>query len=195
MDELIEIDGGIFYAINAARSRFFDWFFAGISSHWFFALVVVAFVTYISVVKLKSHFWILLLLVALAFLFADRLSVVCFKDTFERLRPSHSLVHVFNVRFSDFDLQYANKGGQYGFVSSHAANLFCLATIFAKTASKNAIFCIFLSLWALLTMYSRIYCGYHYLTDVGCGALFGIMVGRILYRIYEEVCLRGLIRT
>lgn len=98
-----------------------------------------------------------------------------FKDTVCRLRPCHALpdVHLFRE----------GCGGQYGFVSSHAANAFALVMFFwfryrRKNSSTHArIVPICLLVWAVLVCYSRIYLGKHYPGDILCGALFGLLVG------------------
>ncbi|MEE1098138.1 MAG: phosphatase PAP2 family protein [Bacteroidales bacterium] len=185
MDKLIEFDIWLFYLINGARSNFADWFFSVISSHLFFGLVVFFLVLGLSVSQFKKRFWHLLILVAVCFLLADRISVLCFKDVFMRLRPSHALEGVNLVKFSDFQLIYDSKGGLYGFVSSHATNAFCLATVFAKLSRKRNLLIPILIVWGLLTMYSRVYCGVHYPTDVLCGAILGIAIGLLISYIYE----------
>ncbi len=195
MNELIKADTELFYAINGANNTFFDWFFAIISAHTFIGIVVFLLVLRLSITKYKKHFWVLLALVGLSFLLADRISVMCFKDVFLRLRPSHGLEDVHLVRLSDFALLYGNKGGLYGFVSSHATNVFSLATLFAKLNGKNKVLYLLLGLWGLLTMYSRIYCGYHYPLDVICGAVLGIIIGLIIYHTYDRTLIQRYMRN
>lgn len=177
MDKLIACDTQLFYLLNGARSSFWDWFFAIISSHLFFGIFIFAMVLWHSVSQFKKSFWHILILVAVCFLLADRISVLCFKDVFMRLRPSHALEGVNLVKFSDFQLIYDSKGGLYGFVSSHATNALCLTTVFATISRHRKSVILIMGTWSLLTMYSRIYCGVHYPTDVICGALLGIAIG------------------
>lgn len=177
MDSLIAYDTQLFYLINGARGSFGDWFFAIISSHLFFGLFIFAMVLWLSFSQFKKSFWHILILVAVCFLLADRISVLCFKDVFERLRPSHALEGVYLVKLSDFQLIYDNKGGLFGFVSSHATNALCLTTVFATISRHRKSVILIMGIWSLLTMYSRIYCGVHYPTDVICGALLGIVIG------------------
>lgn len=188
LDKLKEWDTALFYAINDARSNFLDWFFAIISSHWFFAIIVLVFA--FSIWKVRFKFKVLpliviVLLVSLCFLFADRISVLCFKDVVERLRPSHVLQDVHLVALRNLQLIYDSKGGLYGFVSSHTANLCCIAVIYAKLSSKKKITILCLALWAVLTAYSRVYCGVHYPMDVICGGLLGFVLGEIIYYVFS----------
>lgn len=77
-------------------------------------------------------------------------------------------------------------GGQYGFVSSHAANTFAVATFLTAALRKRYKWMgIVLFLWAFISSYSRIYIGYHYPGDIVCGAILGILVGLILWKVFQ----------
>ena len=186
IEYLNDLDTQAFYLINSARNDFFDWFFAVISSHLFFALVVASIFICFAYKNFKKTWWIVLILIGLCFLLGDRVSVMGFKDVFERLRPSHALQDVFLVKFKDFHLVYTSKGGMYGFVSSHATNAFCIATLFGLISRKRPSW-ILLLLWAFLTAYSRIYCGVHYPGDVICGGLLGVVLGWLIYFLYTKI--------
>ena len=116
----------------------------------------------------------------LTFALADSLSVVLFKDVFERLRPCH------NPEFDGIIHLLEYKGGYFGFVSSHAANVFALAT-FTLLYLKKRLYTILIIVWATLVSYSRIYVGKHYPGDVICGALFGILIALIIFYIFQKV--------
>ena len=116
---------------------------------------------------------------------ASTAPVLCFKDVVERLRPSHALQDVHLVALRNLQLIYDSKGGLYGFVSSHTANLCCIAVIYAKLSSKKKITISCLALWAVLTAYSRVYCGVHYPMDVICGGLLGFVLGEIIYYVFS----------
>ena len=75
-------------------------------------------------------------------------------------------------------------GGRYGFVSSHAANTFAVAT-FLTAALRKSYRSIgwWLFAWALISSYSRIYIGVHYPGDVLAGAVLGILVGLIIWKL------------
>ena len=186
IETLNKLDTSLFYIINAARNEFFDWFFAVISSHLFFGIVVFGILLAFTYKNFKKTWWVVLLLIGLCFLLGDRVSVMGFKDVFERLRPSHALEDVFLVKFKDFQLVYNSKGGLYGFVSSHATNAFCIATAFSLISRKRTA-ALLLFIWAILTGYSRIYCGVHYPGDVICGALLGILLGYFVYFLYNKL--------
>ena len=113
--------------------------------------------------------------ITLLILCADQFSGVL-KHTIQRLRPSNDpsfgqLVHVF-----------FRKGGQFGFVSAHAANTFAIAT-FTTLLFKNRRYMVFIFPWAAIIAYSRIYLGVHYPGDVLGGAILGIGVGIGIYKL------------
>ncbi|MDD2488578.1 MAG: phosphatase PAP2 family protein [Bacteroidales bacterium] len=187
MKTLLDKDKEFFYLINGNRSEFFDYIFAFLSHNLSFVILILGAFVFLSIKEYKKQFWILIILIALSFLLADRISVLCFKDVFERLRPSHALEGVNLVKLNSWNLIYDYKGGQFGFVSSHAANAFSLATIFSLLGKKYKIFSLIMFLWAILVGYSRVYCGVHYLGDVICGALLGVLIGYFIVSIYKLV--------
>jgi undecaprenyl-diphosphatase len=96
---------------------------------------------------------------------------VFIKNLVERPRPTHdpdiaNLVHIVN--------NY--RGGTYGFVSSHAANVFGVAT-FLSNKFKNNQWSFFLLAWAAVVSYSRVYLGVHYPLDIIFGAVLGALIG------------------
>ena len=94
-----------------------------IDSHDFhLALVIVAAFGLATLRREPKRWWLLLAAIGLCFLLADRGSVMLFKDTVCRLRPCHALENVHMFR--------EGCGGQYGFISSHAANAFAIAMLF-----------------------------------------------------------------
>lgn len=185
MRRLIDKDIELFYLINGHRSDFFDYVFSFLSHSLSFIIAILVATAFLTIKKFNKKFWILIILVALSFLFADRISVICFKDVFERLRPSHALAGVNLVKLDSWRLVFDHKGGQFGFVSSHAANVFSLATIFVILGKRYKAFSILIILWAVLVAYSRVYCGVHYPGDVVCGAFLGILIGYLIILLYK----------
>lgn len=191
MNTLNSIDTKLFYVINNLRSPFLDYFFAFLSHNLSFIIALLAVVFFLGSKEYRKNWWILIVIIGLSFLLADRISVICFKDVFERLRPSHALENVHLVKMKSFELLYDNKGGLYGFVSSHSANAFALATVFALMGRKYKYFGLLVFLWAFLVGYSRVYCGVHYPGDVICGGILGILIGYLLYSLYKYISKRN----
>jgi undecaprenyl-diphosphatase len=107
--------------------------------------------------------------VMLTILLADQVSSGFMKPYFERLRPCHDPQWVGLIH------NYGRCGGLYGFVSSHAANTFGMATFLTLILRKKQKGIYWLFLYALVVSYSRIYLGVHYPLDVFFGALVGVL--------------------
>lgn len=175
IDRIIEFDKHLMLLLNGWHSPFFDFLMPVITNKYtgipiYLAILVILF----RKVDMKK------LLIAVAailvtFALCDSLSVALFKETFQRLRPGWDPQIMDQVRMLEY------KGGQYGFVSSHAANLFGLATI-TSLLIKNRIYTALIFFWAALVGYSRIYVGKHFPADVVCGAIFGMIVGYLVYK-------------
>ena len=139
------------------------------------------YVIYYIFVKIKEQTWQNLLFILLSVGLADRITSGFMKPHFARLRPCHDpiinhLVHV-----------VGDCGGQFGFVSSHAANSFALAVSFLLILKKNDLKANFLSnllfAWAIIVSYSRIYVGVHFPTDIIFGGFIGALLPLILFPI------------
>ena len=175
MEKLLSLDRSIFFAINGWNSPIVDpiMFFISGKFSW---IPLYIFFLYLIFHNYEKKGWLILALVTLTILMSDMGSVYLFKDTFQRLRPSHEplmegLVHLVN----------GDRGGQYGFVSSHAANNFALVLFLIQFLGKKYKWLPpVLLFWATLIIYSRVYLGVHYPGDILCGAIYGSLVGFIV---------------
>ena len=176
---LSALDRDFTLAINSCHSPFFDNFFYIYTQTWTWTPII-----FILLVWMWRRWGVRSLYVvggiALCILLADQISSSILKPWVARLRPTHNpeiadLIHIVN----------GYRGGMYGFVSSHAANSVTFAT-FTALLFRNKFYTIAIFLWALLTAYSRIYLGVHYLGDVLCGALLGVLVAVIIYVMFRK---------
>lgn len=186
IDQLLAWDTDLFLWINSHHTPTLDWVMWTASQPWSWAVVLILLLTLLTLRYEPRRWWLILIAGCLCFFLSDRISVLAFKDVFHRLRPCHVIdgIHMFRT----------NCGGQYGFVSSHAANVLAITTFFimryaVKRKSKSTdtstqnrnpeprLIIPLLTLWAVLVCYSRPYLGKHYPGDVLCGALLGIIIG------------------
>ena len=130
----------------------------------------------------KVFFGLIFFLVLTIFL-TDFLSVHLFKEVFQRLRPSHNpLIQDYLHYYRQADGTFY-RGGEYGFISSHAANFFAIAIFVGLTLKEyypNLIKWIFII--AIVVSISRVYLGVHYLSDVIGGGIIGSLMGYLFYR-------------
>ncbi|RYU83287.1 phosphatase PAP2 family protein [Hymenobacter persicinus] len=145
---------------------------------WFPAyLVLLLALVYLFEQRAKLLIPLLLLSVALA----DSVSSRFFKPYFARLRPCHDpdLSAVLNLAHG--------CGGQFGFMSSHAANSFAMTVFLWQVLPRRFWLAKWLTLiWACLLSYSRIYLGAHYPTDVLAGALLGSLMAWGCAKLYRR---------
>lgn len=174
LDYLQQIDTEWFLWVNSHHTTALDWTMWVLSQHWCFAAVLVIAFGLTTLRTEPRRWWLILFAVVLCFLLADQGSVQLFKNTVGRLRPCHAIE---NVR-----MFHTGCGGQYGFVSSHAANAFAIVTFLWLRYRRTSKWTIAIMIvWAVATCYSRAYLGKHYPGDLVCGALFGIFVGVIVW--------------
>lgn len=187
IERLNEIDTQWFLWVNGHQCTAMDWVMWTLSQHWSWAVVIVLAFVFLTLRREPRNWWIVLTGVAVCFLLADQGSVHLFKDTVCRLRPCHALEEV--------RMFHTNCGGQYGFISSHAANAFAIAMFLwlryqhweGHSNWRALIGPICLVLWAFATSYSRAYLGKHYPGDLICGALFGIVIGALVWLIVRMI--------
>lgn len=170
---LIEIDHKWFSIINSWHSEALDATVIFISDKsWY---IVLGLILVASILKLKSKFYHILIMIGLAWGLADLVSTRVFKDNFKRLRPCHSMRHQDAYKPANYSC-----GGQYGFVSSHAANSTAIVTIVLVAFGS---YYRFLTIpWLVLVCYSRIYLARHYPADLLGGVLVGILCGLFVWK-------------
>ena len=191
LEHLIELDRSVFLALNGLHFPFFDSVMVAFSAKfvWIPLYAAIIFAMFFSVngygfgesakqrlkiIRKPLYFGIIALTGALiTFALTDTVANQI-KFLVERPRPAYDPVIGSMVRMLEY------KGGLYGFLSNHAANVFGLA-IFTSLVFRKRPYTIFIFLWAALVSYSRIYVGKHFPLDVLCGAMLGLFIGFIIY--------------
>ncbi len=184
IEQLINIDINISLFLNSFHNGFFDVLMSYISGK-FIWIPFYAFLLFLLIKQSKDKKKVIINIVSvvLVIVLADQLSVHLFKNVFERLRPCHNpdltnILHTVNGKC----------GGQFGFISSHAANVFALAVLLLNIF-KNKTLTITLIIWATIVSYSRIYLGVHYFGDVLVGAIFGAAIGFFVFGVIKKYLL------
>jgi membrane-associated phospholipid phosphatase len=104
------------------------------------------------------------------------------KRTIHAPRP-HAIIS--STEYPHF-IEGATHAGYTSFPSGHTASVFALAVLLALNTNDKRISPIYL-ITAIITGYSRIYLGQHFLADVVAGALIGILTAMLVYWYLRQV--------
>lgn len=180
---LESIDRTIVLTVNGWNTPFFDEFFWLVSAK----LTWVPFYLFLLFLFFRKNDWkgagIFLLVAIAAVGLSDFTSSQIIKDGVMRYRPSHNTLLTGQLHFYRFADGEFYKGGEYGFVSSHAANFFAVCTYAWLTLRQWypkigwLVFGI-----AFLVSFSRLYLGVHYVSDLVGGGMLGATFAWLGYR-------------
>lgn len=188
MFEYLEsIDRSIVLAVNSWNTPFLDQFFWIVSktAPWVpFYLLILFFIWKNYGVKTALLFLgMVLLIVAIV----DSSTTFWFKETIQRYRPSHNLLLQNKLHFFVKHNGEVYRGGQYGFFSSHASNnaaIALLTWLFLRKQYPRLKWLLFLCVG--LIGLSRIYLAVHYLSDVICGIVWGLLWAFVFWKLYNR---------
>ncbi len=180
LDHIIQFDQALFLWLNGRHNYIWDVVMSVITNK-FTWIPLYLFLLYgiISQFKLKAISLILTIIAVVVL--SDQLASALLKPYFMRPRPCH------NPALESYIHLVGGCGGEFGFVSSHAATGFGLAVIINLLPTTQFKMVRWLFLWALIYSYSRIYVGVHYPLDIVFGALVGVFSAFLLFFIYQNL--------
>ncbi len=116
---------------------------------------------------------------------ADAISSHLIKKNVKRLRPCKQPELKEKIR------PILGCGSAYSFTSSHAANHFCMATIFGLLLPLGWRWKTGLYFWAASICFAQVYVAAHFPSDVIAGAFLGMAIGWFFYGIYKRYMFRS----
>ncbi|MBO2012595.1 phosphatase PAP2 family protein [Hymenobacter negativus] len=182
---LQNLDRNLVLAINHAHTPALDSVMVFASNRYAWIPAYALLITVLIDLFRRNALLVLPLVVAAVGL-ADSITSRLFKPFFARLRPCHDSKLAGLLHLPD------GCGGQFGFLSSHAANSMALA-VFLLLVLPQGRFRLTKALafvWAVLLSYSRMYLGAHYPSDVLGGAAIGALLGWGAARLFQYLSAR-----
>jgi undecaprenyl-diphosphatase len=179
---ITDLDHQLLLAVNGAHTSWLDRVMTLASDRYvwipFYAILII-WLLYHYQHRAKAVLPLLIAAVALA----DSITSKVFKPLVGRPRPCHAPDLAALLHLPD------GCGGQFGFMSSHAANSAAMAVflLLALPAGRFRGLKIWVFCWAALLSYSRVYLAAHYPSDVLCGALVGMALGGLAAWIFAQV--------
>lgn len=180
LEQLKQIDQQLFLFLNSKHTPIVDQLMSYASGNKIWIPFYVFLLYWIFQKNKLKKFLYSIVAISITIALADQISVKLFKNVFMRYRPCH------NMELSGLVHLVHNCGGQYGFVSSHASNVFGLAVLLSLIFKNSKITIILLG-WASLVSYSRIYLGVHYPLDILGGAILGMVIGYFIYFVSNKI--------
>lgn len=189
LENILDLERGLFFALNGSDSAFLDrfmWLYSG-KKVWF------PLAAFLIIILLYKKGWkeslFVVIAIALVVTLCDQFASGLCKPMFERFRPTHHPDFM-----NEVDVVFGQRGGKFGFMSSHSANAFGFAT-FMGYLFRHRLFTWVIYSWAALTAYSRIYLGVHFISDVVPAAIAGMVLGYLVYRLYKWVRFHVLVKS
>jgi undecaprenyl-diphosphatase len=180
LETLNLLDTKLFLFLNHINHPVMDKIMLFISYNFIPSFLLISLFIFLSIKSFGRKAFIPFIFLIFVFGLCDSISSKGFKDNTKRLRPMHEPQIMNEV----YTAGQGRGGGKYGFVSSHATNSFGICffifLLFRKKYPKTK----YLFLYASLVAYSRIYLGKHYPLDLFFGALLGILISYLVYRIF-----------
>lgn len=178
-ERLLPIERDYFLWLNNNDSPFWDTFMYLYSDKMTWLPLGIVFAILIFYKTQKKEAFLLVVCAVIIGMLCDFVPAEYIKPFFARLRPSH------HPDFKDIVCIVLDKrGGSHGFISNHAANGFGIA-IFTSLLFRYRYFTATIYMWVLITSYSRIYLGVHFITDILGGLVWGTLCGYLVYVLYQ----------
>ena len=180
LDEIKRLDTAAFLWLNGQHSTLWDGLMYWIT-HRLTWVPLYALIIFLLFRRYRWQAAWMILVIVLVITLADQTASTWLKPFFGRLRPCHEPTLTGTVHL------VSGCGGRFGFVSSHSANTFGLATTLWLLLRREVKYIGLLFVWAFLVSYSRIYVGVHYPLDLAGGALVGITYAGLVMRAYRKL--------
>lgn len=177
---MLSIDVALFEWINSGLSNaFFDWLMPILrNKNTWLPLYIILVIALPIIFKKQGLIMVLAAIITVGL--TDLTSNYGFKKNFQRLRPCKAELSVPVV-------ERVPCGSGYSFTSNHAANHFALATfLWLLFRRKGRWVGPLVFIWAGSIAFAQVYVGLHYPFDILGGAILGILIATIVFRVFQK---------
>jgi undecaprenyl-diphosphatase len=182
LEKIIHYDKELFVFLNALGNENWDTFWMTLTNQFSWIPLYILFFYLIF----KSLGWkkglALVLLTAVMVTFSDQLTVFI-KNSFQRFRPNR------DPSINEF-IRILKNNKSFSFVSGHATTSMAVSLFMHLTLKKYYRYTVLFFIWPILFSYSRIYIGVHFPIDVTVGAVLGILIGMVFYKLSLKILLK-----
>ncbi|HVS92596.1 MAG TPA: phosphatase PAP2 family protein [Mucilaginibacter sp.] len=183
LEHLVQFDRHLFHVINhGLANAVFDWLMPILRDRrtW---IPLYIFILVFCLWKYKKKGILVVVFFALSAGVADFTSASIIKNQVKRLRPCNDPVVSPTVT-----LRVNGCGTGYSFPSTHATDHFAMAAFISLVFYKRWRWIWFWAmLWAASISFGQVYVGVHFPIDVTVGALYGILVGWLMYLLFRKL--------
>lgn len=167
IQQYIAADKELLLNLNGSQSLFWDGFM-WVATSTIVWVPVAAMLLYIIIKNNKIQEALLtIIMIALVITLADQIASGLCKPFFARFRPTQDPNIMYMV-----DIVNEYRGGQFGFISSHAANTFAIS-VFLSLLIKRKSLTFMLLFWAVLNSYF--------------GTIESCFIGYLIYLLYKFI--------
>ncbi len=181
IEQIIQLDHQLFFAINNGLSNFFfDWLMPILRNKYVW-IPLYLFIIVVAIKKYKIKGVYLILFLSATVGIADSTSAKILKPAFERVRPCN------DEALKDRVITRVGCGSGKSFPSTHATDHFAIAVFLIAIFYQRWKPMFYLGvLWATSISFAQVYVGVHFPVDITAGALYGSLIGYIFAWLYNK---------
>ncbi len=180
IEKILIYERDAFFALNGSDSAFLDrfmWIFTGKAVWLPLAFLILLVLIYKK--NWRESLLVLLAIVLVVTLCDQFASHVC-KPIFTRFRPTHHPDFMDQVK-----IVFGYRGGTLRVYLQPCCERFRFCWTLIALIMRDKLFGWTIFFWAVLTAYTRVYLGVHFISDIVPGAVSGVFFGYLVYKLYS----------